>query len=79
MSTIIAEYEYAGFMFYVYKDEEHVYALAKPGQHRAAYKDKHSMAALECWIDDGRPGELIMTTPKLVAAKKQASRKSLQI
>jgi len=45
------EYEYAGFIFEVIDGKV---IGAKPGQHRAAYKEKHKRAAQECYDEDRR-------------------------
>jgi hypothetical protein len=45
----MTEYEYAGFIFLV---EDGKVIKAKPGQHPAAYKDKHRWAAQLCYDAD---------------------------
>lgn len=46
-------YEYAGFRFNVTISEgDGVIMTALPGQHSAAYKDKHLRAAYNCFIED---------------------------
>lgn len=44
------EYEYAGFMFDVIDGK----LVARPGQHSAAYKEKHRMAAQEMFDREQR-------------------------
>lgn len=50
----IITYEYVGFLFEILIDENNrpINARALPDQHRAAYKEKHRMAALECYRQD---------------------------
>lgn len=43
-------YNYAGFDFIINEKEEK--AIAMPFQHRAAYKDKHAIAAWECYCEE---------------------------
>lgn len=49
-------YEYAGFRYIIDLANGDPRATPCPGQHPAASKEKHRRAALECWVDDGRPG-----------------------
>ena len=46
------KYEYAGFMYDITGEGSAVAAIPLPGQHPAANKEKHRMAAIECWLDD---------------------------
>lgn len=53
------EYEYAGFQFIISEEGGRVVsAEALPGQHPAAYKERHRRSAMECAQDDltKRPG-----------------------
>ena len=50
-------YEYAGFRYTITTDGNHLRAAPLPGQHRAAAKDKHLRAAVECFMQDG--GDLL--------------------
>jgi hypothetical protein len=43
-------YEYAGFRYKI----EDGFAVPLPGQHPAANKERHKMAAMECWRDDNK-------------------------
>lgn len=53
MAEVTDKYEYAGFIFLVSRDEEGKLVLtAAPGQHSAAYKDKHRRAAMSCYNED---------------------------
>jgi hypothetical protein len=51
---MIIQYEYVGFHFEIMVDEtgKPVNAKAMPGQHAAAYKDKHRRNAMECYAQD---------------------------
>lgn len=44
-------YEYAGFIFNVDSNGK---LMAAPGQHQAAYKEKHRMNAQECYDQEKR-------------------------
>lgn len=45
-------YSYAGFDFEIRRDPVGYYAVALPGQHIAAHKEKHARAALSCWVSE---------------------------
>lgn len=45
-------YEYAGFLFEIESESGRTLATAVPGQHPAAYKEKHAHAAAEQYDDD---------------------------
>lgn len=49
-------YEYAGFKYRFWWIGDHWVAEPMPGQHHAAYKDKHRRAAIEQWQSEGCPG-----------------------
>ncbi len=50
-------YEYAGFTYLVEsKSGGGVKLIPAPGQHPAAYKEKHRRAALECYLEDHEDG-----------------------
>lgn len=48
------QYEYAGFEYQITKTSDRPDWQAVPllGQHRAANKDKHRRAAIECYLQD---------------------------
>jgi hypothetical protein len=48
------QFEYAGFQFVATlgDDDKLIGVIAKPGQHAAAYKERHRMAAREQWFED---------------------------
>lgn len=43
-------YEYAGFQYSITNIADRPIAIPVPGQHPAAYKEKHRRAAVECWV-----------------------------
>lgn len=45
-------YEYAGFKFIVTHVHDEFSLEPAPGQHPAAYKQKHRMAATQCYAED---------------------------
>lgn len=45
-------YEYAGFQFEIETEHGRTIATPLPGQHPAAYKEKHARAAVEQYEDD---------------------------
>ena len=48
--TVQAHYEYAGFLYTLIRSADgDVRAVPEPGQHPAARKQKHRMAALDSW------------------------------
>ena len=49
MLTVLGTIEYAGFTYEISREGEIIYAIPTPGQHRAAYKEKHRRAAIEAW------------------------------
>lgn len=51
-------YEYAGFLYRVRPDGENVVMLTVPGQHSAASKIKHRLAAAECYLQDKKAGKV---------------------
>lgn len=53
----LGEYEYAGFRYTATRVTPDggipfVFLTVVPGQHQAAYKEKHLKAALECFLED---------------------------
>lgn len=50
------KYIYAGFTYHIFinNDGTVMSAIPAPGQHRAAWKDKHKRAAMECFKIDYR-------------------------
>jgi hypothetical protein len=48
-------YEYAGFQYIIIETPDgSMTAFPKPGQHPAANKEKHRMAAISCFKQDRR-------------------------
>lgn len=50
-----ATYEYAGFTYTIDGTPARLTATPVPGQHRAAGKEKHRRAAVECFLKDNGP------------------------
>jgi hypothetical protein len=49
------KYIYAGFEYFIEGEGNNAIAVPVKGQHPAANKQKHCLAAIECWRDDGCP------------------------
>lgn len=47
-----ASYEYAGFRYVIDGTPSRLVATPAPGQHKAAWKEKHRQAALSCFLQD---------------------------
>lgn len=55
MRSVICEIEYAGFYYTITLVDGFFYAEPKPGQHKAAGKDKHRRAAIEQFLEERVP------------------------
>lgn len=47
-----ASYEYAGFRYVIDGTPSRLVATPAPGQHKAAWKEKHRQAALSCFLQE---------------------------
>ena len=47
-----ASYEYAGFRYVIDRTLSRLVATPAPGQHKAAWKEKHRRAALSCFMQE---------------------------
>jgi hypothetical protein len=55
---MITRWEYAGFWYVIQRAADgSVTAEPEPGQHRAAYKDKHRRAAIETYAEAHKTDE----------------------
>jgi transposase len=50
----VVTYEYAGFKYEVTTEDGDVVMTPIPGQHHAAWKERHRRAAKECYLEEGR-------------------------
>jgi hypothetical protein len=52
-TTIQTGYDYVGFLYILVRSNEGIIrAIPEAGQHAAASKSKHCMAAVDCWQQD---------------------------